>query len=170
MERSRVLLEFLDEREETGMKITEKAAYIKGLLEGLELDPQDKQTKVLKALVDLVNEMAEEVSELEQCYDDVCDQIDAIDEDLSGVEDLLYEDFEDDESCNCGSCGSDDTAYEVTCPTCGMTIGLDEDSLNDGGITCPGCGENLEFDYDEDELDEKQSDADNEDEAPADDN
>ena len=28
------------------MKLTEKAAYIKGLLEGLELDPNDKQTKV----------------------------------------------------------------------------------------------------------------------------
>ena len=143
------------------MKLTEKAAYIKGLLDGLELDPQDKQTKVLKALVDLVNEMAEEVTELEQCYDDVCDQIDAIDEDLSGVEDLLYEDEDEDDSCGCSYCGSDDdTAYEVTCPTCGMTIGLDEDSLNDGGITCPGCGENLEFDYEEDELDEKQPDAD----------
>lgn len=138
------------------MKITEKAAYIKGLVDGLELDPQDKQTKVLKAIVDLVNEMAEEVVELEQCYDDVCDQIDALDEDLSGVEDLLYDDYEDDDSCSCGYCGDDaDTAYEVTCPTCGMTIGLDEDSLNDGGIECPGCGEKLEFDYDEDELDEK---------------
>lgn len=143
------------------MKLTEKAAYIKGLLEGLELDPQDKQTRVLKALIDLVNEMAEEVAELEQCYDDVCDQIDALDEDLSGVEDLLYEDYDDSNSCDCGYCGSgDDTAYEVTCPTCGMTIGLDEDSLNDGGITCPGCGENLEFDYDEDELDDKPEDDD----------
>ena len=138
------------------MKITEKAAYIKGLVDGLELDPQDKQTKVIKALVDLVNEMSEEIAELEQCYDDVCDQIDALDEDLSGVEDLLYDDLEDDESCDCSYCTDDgDTAYEVTCPTCGMTIGLDEDSLNDGGIECPGCGENLEFDYDEDELDEK---------------
>ena len=54
------------------MNITEKAAYIKGLAEGLELDPKDKNTKVLKALIDLVQEMAEEVSDLEQCYDDVC--------------------------------------------------------------------------------------------------
>ena len=79
------------------MKLTEKAAYIKGLLEGLELDPNDKQTKVLKALTDLVNEMADELCQLEQCYDDVCDQIDALDEDLLGVEDLIYDD-EDDES------------------------------------------------------------------------
>ena len=141
------------------MKLTEKAAYIKGLIEGLELDPNDKQTKVLKALTDLVNEMADELCQLEQCYDDVCDQIDALDEALSGVEDLIYDD-EDENECGCGFCksGSDDTAYEVTCPTCGTTIGLDEESLNDGGIDCPNCGETLEFDYDEDELDDKTDD------------
>ncbi len=137
------------------MKITEKAAYIKGLAEGLELDPKDKQTKVLKALIDLVNEMAEEISELEQCYDDVCDQIDALDEDLAGVEDLLYEDEDDEEGCSC-SCSTDDTAYEVTCPTCNTVIGLNEDDLGEGSMTCPSCGELLEFDYDEDELDEQE--------------
>ena len=60
------------------MKITEKAAYIKGLAEGLELDPKDKLTKVVKSLIDLVQEMSETITELEQCYDDVCDQIDAL--------------------------------------------------------------------------------------------
>ncbi|MBQ9461725.1 MAG: hypothetical protein IJU51_07430 [Clostridia bacterium] len=137
------------------MKITEKAAYVKGLVEGLELDPKDKQTKVFKALVDLVNEMAQEISELEQCYDDVCDQIDALDEDLAGVEDALYEDDDDEDDFDgvC-SCGCDDAAYEVTCPTCGTVIGLNEDDLGQGGMTCPKCGETLEFDYDEDELDD----------------
>lgn len=136
------------------MNITQKAAYVKGLVDGLELDPQDKKTKVFNALVELVNDMAEEIAQLEQCYDDVCDQVDALDEDLSGVEDLLYDEY-DGEDCGCGYCGTDDdTAYEVTCPTCGKTIGLNEDSLNDGGITCPNCGETLEFDYDEDELDD----------------
>lgn len=143
------------------MELTEKAAYIKGLLEGLELDPKDKQTKVINALVELVNDMAAEISELEQCYDDVCDQIDALDEDLSGVEDIIYDDYCDEdecgEECDCSSCtgADDDMCYEVTCPTCGTTISLGEDSLLDGGIDCPSCGEQLEFDYDEDELDDE---------------
>ena len=46
------------------MKITEKAAYIKGLAEGLELDPKDKLTKVVKSLIDLVQEMSETITEL----------------------------------------------------------------------------------------------------------
>ncbi len=138
-----------------GMDIRERAAYVKGLFDGMELDLSDKQNKVLKALIDLVDEMAEEVSQLNQSYDDVCDQIDALDEDLSGVEDLLYDEYDDEEECDCGYCtGGEENAYEVTCPTCGTTIGLDEDSLNEGGIVCPKCGETLEFDYDEDELDD----------------
>ncbi|MGN1457629.1 MAG: CD1247 N-terminal domain-containing protein [Acutalibacteraceae bacterium] len=142
------------------MELTEKAAYIKGLVDGLNLDANDKQTKVIKALVELVNEMAEEISNLEQCYDDVCDQIDAIDEDLSGVEDIIYDEDYDDDMCNCSSCNDldDDMQYEVTCPTCGTTIGLDEDSLNDGSIVCPCCNEELEFDYDKDELDDEEDD------------
>jgi len=137
------------------MDISEKAAYVKGLFDGMELDMNDKQNKILKALIDVVNDMAEEVSQLDQCYDDVCDQIDALDEDLSGVEDMLYDDEDESSYCDCGLCNNEDgNAYEVTCPTCGEVIGLDEDSLNDGGITCPKCGETLEFDYDEDELDD----------------
>lgn len=142
------------------MNLTKKAAYIKGLVEGLELDPKDKQTKVLKALVDLVNEMADEIVQLEQSYDDVCDQIDAIDEDLAGVEDLLYDEYDDDDTCECGYCSSgddSDMAYEVVCPSCGTEIGLTEDLLNEGGIECPKCGEALEFDYDEDELDDTEN-------------
>ena len=137
------------------MDISEKAAYVKGLFDCMELDMNDKQNKILKALIDVVNDMAEEVSQLDQCYDDVCDQIDALDEDLSGVEDMLYDDEDESSYCDCGLCNNEDgNAYEVTCPTCGEVIGLDEDSLNDGGITCPKCGETLEFDYDEDELDD----------------
>jgi len=141
------------------MDISEKAAYVKGLFDGMELDMNDKQNKILKALIDVVNDMAEEVSQLDQCYDDVCDQIDALDEDLSGVEDMLYDDEDESSYCDCGLCNNEDgNAYEVTCPTCGEVIGLDEDSLNDGGITCPKCGETLEFDYDEDELDDDSED------------
>lgn len=148
------------------MELIKKAAYIKGLVDGLELDPNDKQTKIINALVELVNDMASEISDLNQCYDDVCDQIDALDEDLSGVEDAIYdvldEDYEDDDlsSCDCSACNpsDDDMIYEVVCPVCEETINLGEETLLKGGITCPKCGEILEFDYDSDELDENTDD------------
>ena len=141
------------------MQLSEKAAYVKGMIDGLELDPTDKQTKVFKLIADLLGDMAQEIKDLEECYDDVCDQVDAISEDLAGVEDIISEDWDDDEPFCCsgsGECG--EMAYEVTCPTCGNVEYLDEDSLNEGSITCSKCGELLEFDYNEDELDDSSTD------------
>lgn len=140
------------------MKLSERASYIKGLIDGLELDPTDKQTKVFKLIAELLGDMAEEIGELEQCYDDVCDQIDGIGEDLAGVEDVIYDEAYGD-SFDCSNyTGSEETAYETVCPSCETTIGLTEDSLNMGSIKCPNCGEVLEFDYDPDELDGDEED------------
>ena len=142
------------------MQISEKAAYVKGLIEGLELDPKDKQTKVFKLIADLLGDMAQEIKDLEQCYDDVCDQLDGVSEDLAGVEDIIYDEDYDNGSISFGSDGlNDEYSYEVTCPTCGNIEYLSEDSLNEGSITCSECGEVLEFDYSEDELDASDDDA-----------
>ena len=43
----------------------------------------------------------------------------------------------------------DDELYEVTCPTCGDTILLDESIIDEGSMNCPNCDELLEFDYNE---------------------
>ena len=43
------------------MKITEKAAYLKGLADGLELDNTTKEGKLIAALLDMVGALADEV-------------------------------------------------------------------------------------------------------------
>ncbi len=153
------------------MELIEKAAYIKGLVDGMGLDANDKTTKIINAIVDAIQDIAEDVSDLEQSYDDVCDDIDEIKDEVSILEDSVYSDYEDEDdyneyygagsSCNCPSCeiadNDDEAGYEVTCPTCGNTIALGEDELLEGGIDCPKCGESLEFDYDEDESDNEAS-------------
>ena len=65
------------------MKLTEKAAYIKGLMEGLDLDADKKEVKLIKALVDLVDDLALTVTDLDEDLDQVYDELDAIDEDLT---------------------------------------------------------------------------------------
>lgn len=131
------------------MDIREKAAYVKGLLDGLELDKNDKQTKLLTAVVALLQDMAEDISDLEQSYDDVCDQYDALDETVSEIAEYCFddEDFDDDGEDS----DEDNVEYEFTCPTCGKTSYIDEESFNFGGMTCPNCGETLEFDFSDDE-------------------
>ena len=126
------------------MTISEKVAYIKGLAEGLELDSNDKNSKVLKAIIELLEDVALTVEDLEDGCAELCEQIDAVDEDLSNLEDYVYDDEEDYEDEDF----EDDEVYEVTCPACNDIVYLDEDMLAEGEIACPNCGTNLEYDFD----------------------
>ena len=126
------------------MTISEKVAYIKGLAEGLELDSNDKNSKVLKAIIELLEDVALTVEDLEDGCAELCEQIDAVDEDLSNLEDYVYDDEEDYEDEDF----EDDEVYEVTCPACNDIVYLDEDMLAEGEIACPNCGTNLELDFD----------------------
>ena len=133
------------------MTVTEKAAYLKGLAEGLNLDPDKSETKLINAMIDVIDEMALSIADLEDSLDMVVEQLDAVDEDLSEVEDYLFE--EDDDEC-AGCCGSGDY-FEVECPACGETICLDESVLDEEAIECPACGETLEFDFDDEDEDDE---------------
>lgn len=137
------------------MTLTEKAAYIKGLADGLSLDADKPETKIINALLDLVDDMALSVCDLEDELALVGEQVDAVDEDLDALESYVYDD--DDCDCcddDCDCC--DDDFFEVECPACGEIINVDEGILESGSIQCPNCNENLEFDieYEEDEDEE----------------
>ncbi len=136
------------------MTVTEKAAYLKGLAEGLNLDENKPETKLINKMLDVIDELALAVEDLDEQVDMLIEQVDAVDEDLAELEDFVFEDYdEDDDCCGCSGCGEDDY-FEVECPACGETICLDESVLDEESIECPNCGETLEFDFDVDEDDE----------------
>ncbi len=136
------------------MTLTEKAAYIKGLAEGLSLDASKPETKIINALIDLVDDIALSVCDLEDELVLVGEQVDAVDEDLDALESYVYDD--DDCDCCCDDCCDDeDEFFEVECPACGEVINVDEGILESGSIECPNCGENLEFDIEYDEEDDE---------------
>ncbi len=135
------------------MGINEKAAYLKGLADGLKLDADKDVNKLLLAVVDTISEMAELVDEIDMDLADFTDQLDAVDESLADLEEYVYEECDcgcDDDDC----CGGGEELYEVVCPSCGETITVDDGILEDGGCECPACGESLEFDFDLDDIDE----------------
>lgn len=130
------------------MNLTEKIAYIKGLTEGLSLDEKKDEVKVLNAIIDLLDDMALTVADLEDATDELGEYVEVLDKDLGDVEQLVF-DADDDCCCDddCDCCGDDEEYYEVTCPTCGETVCVNDEVLDEGGIECPNCGENLEFDF-----------------------
>ena len=149
------------------MTLTEKTAYLKGLMEGLNTDD-----KVIAAIADILSDMAAEIAGLQSDVDELTEVVDVIDEDLGEVEKDLYEIDEDDDDCCCDDDDDEDyddiyddddddeelfddeELYEVTCPTCGDTICLNAAMIEDGSINCPNCNELLEFDLDDIEEDE----------------
>ncbi|HWP52254.1 MAG TPA: hypothetical protein VN626_11225 [Clostridia bacterium] len=140
------------------MTVTERVAYLKGLTEGLDLDTTSKEGKLLSAIIDVLDDIAFEVSDLQEVVGELGEQIDMIDEDLDGLEEIVYDDEEcDDDDCDCCEDGD---LYEIVCPSCGDSIYLDEDMVEEGEMDCPNCGEHLEFDFDEDEIEQDETEGD----------
>ncbi len=139
------------------MSNSERASYIRGLMDGMELDPNAKETKIFNAIMELLSELCTSVDELEDEVDGIADQLDEVDEDLGTLESEYY--GIDKDGCGCGGhhhqggcgCGHHHAEFEVICPSCGETIGLTEEMLDEDSMVCPNCGETLEFDFDEDE-------------------
>ena len=137
------------------MDICEKIAYIKGLAEGLGIEDTTKEGKVLNAIIDLLEDITEEICDIEDGCDELMEQIDAVDEDLASLEEIIYEDDEDD-CCDCDCdcdcdddcCCGEDEVYEIECPVCNDLIYLDGEMLEEEGMVCPNCGTDLEFDFD----------------------
>ena len=61
------------------MTNSERASYIRGLMDGLELDPSAKETKVLNAIVELLDDLCLSVEELDEGLDELAEQVDEID-------------------------------------------------------------------------------------------
>ena len=147
------------------MTISEKSAYLKGLMDGLKLSTETDEGKMIAAIVDLLGDLTRKVTDIEDTTIAISDELDEIEEDLDAIEDFImdededdYEDEEDfdwddeDEEYEEGfDFGDEDTTiYEVQC-VCGEVINFDEETLEEGSIICPNCGETLEFDVEEDE-------------------
>ena len=137
------------------MTLSEKSAYLKGLMEGMKLDTETNEGKLISEIISMLQDVAENVSDLEEVVDCISDELDCIEEDLDNIDDYLMDDddeedgFMDDDGADFDS--DDDTMYEVTCQKCGEVLHLDEETLLNDSVDCPKCGEPLEFEFDEDD-------------------
>ena len=148
------------------MTISEKSAYLKGLMDGLKLNTEADEGKMIAAIVDMLGDLARKVTDIEDTTIAISDELDEIEEDLDAIEDFSMDSDEEDwdeededeewdeeedgeEGFDFGD--EDSIIYEVTC-ACGTVISFDEETLEEGSIICDNCGETLEFSLeDEDE-------------------
>ena len=152
------------------MTISEKSAYLKGLMDGLKLNTESDEGKMIAAIVDLLGDVTKRVTDIEETTIAISDELDEIEEDLDAIEDYILDDEDDFEDLDEDELDWDDedeldeedpeegfefgdedsTIYEVEC-ACGEIIDFDEETLEKGSIVCPSCGETLEFSLEDEE-------------------
>ena len=157
------------------MTISEKSAYLKGLMDGLNLNTETNEGKMIAAIVDLLGDVTRRLTDVEETTIAISDELDEIEEDLDAIEDFILDEdeYDDDEDWDDEEDDEDDwddededyeegfdfgdpdtTIYEVEC-ACGSIINFDEETLEEGSIVCPNCGETLEFSLEDEDEDEE---------------
>ena len=156
------------------MTISEKSAYLKGLMDGLNLNTETNEGKMIAAIVDLLGDVTRRLTDVEETTIAISDELDEIEEDLDAIEDFILDedDYDDDEDWDDEDEDEDwddededyeegfdfgdpdTTIYEVEC-ACGSIIDFDEETLEEGSIVCPNCGETLEFSLEDEDEDEE---------------
>ena len=130
------------------MTISEKVAYLKGLAEGLDLDTQkSKEGKLISVMIGILEEVALSIEDLEENALALGEEIDALSDDLSDVESVVFDEDEDDMEDD----DEEEDFFEVECPTCEEPLVIDEEALAEGIIVCPNCDSKFSLDLTEDD-------------------
>lgn len=120
-------------------ELTNRAAYLKGLADGMKLDTEKNEGKLFAEIIDILNDMAVAVESLDAEQGFLADQIEELDEEIEVIGNEVFDEYYDAE---------DDEEFEIRCQGCGENIIVTTEDLMDGEILCPSCGETIEFDFD----------------------
>jgi len=75
----------------------EKIAYLNGLLDGMDIDNNNsKEGKALLLVSEILEDIVSIVEDLDVEQEEMEDYVTAIDEDLSSIENEIFEDLDDD--------------------------------------------------------------------------
>ena len=132
------------------MTISEKVAYLKGLAEGLNLDTEkSKEGKLISVMIGILEEIGLSIEDLEENTQALGEEIDVLSDDLSDVEDVVFDEDEDEDE---DDEDYDDDWFEVECPTCEEPLVIDDKALADGMIQCPDCHDKFALDLSDDTV------------------
>jgi ribosomal protein S27E len=112
--------------------VKEKVAYLKGLIDGADFMAKDEKGHAIwEQMMTVFEEIGDSLEVMERNQSEMESYLEAVDEDLSDLEDEIYEDEDEDEGY-----------VEIECPKCHETVYFDENLLDEDEveITCPNCG------------------------------
>lgn len=120
--------------------LTERAAYLKGLADGMKLDCESNEGKLLNEIITLLGDITGEIEAIDDEQGFIADKIDEIDESI----DILCEEVFDEEIYEYDE---DDEEFAIKCEKCGNDVFLAYDDLDADDLACPFCGEPIEIEF-----------------------
>lgn len=144
------------------MTVNEKIAYLKGLMEGLDFEPDTPEKRILSLVVEIIGDMCEVDDSISDRMDNLEEYISEIDSDLGDVEEVLCEcppeppfdpneylsDFDDlDDLDDLDDINDDELDDLDELEELDEYDDDDEDEEDDTfSVECPECGEEVYFD------------------------
>ena len=133
------------------MTLSEKAAYLKGLMEGMKLSTETDEGKMIAAIVELLGDVTKTLGDVQETTIAISDELDEIEDDLDAIEDFIMS-MDEDEYDEDDEEEYDDDWFEVECPNCDEVLVVDEDALEEGYIKCPNCESEYSLDLSDDTV------------------
>ncbi len=123
--------------------LSDRVSYLKGLAEGLKLDTEKNEGKLIEKILEALSDITAEIASIREDHEDLSSYVEAIDNDLSDLEDAVLEDGDLEEDEEDGE-DEDDSVVEYTCPHCGEEMTFEVDSFDfDEDYLCPNCHQPL---------------------------
>lgn len=121
-------------------ELTNRAAYLKGLADGMKLNTETDEGKLLSEIIGFLNDAAAEIAAIDDEQGFIADKIDDMDEEITVIGNEVFDDYDELDDY-------DDDEVQIHCDNCGEEIVLSGEDLMDGEIICPNCGETIELDF-----------------------
>ena len=124
-------------------KLTDRISYLRGLAEGMKLNPEKDSHRLILGILDVLGEVGDSFEALADSHAELSEYVESIDEDLADLEADLYDD-EDEEAADGDEEEPLESTIEYECPHCGAKIEIDPDDVDfDEESLCPECGKDL---------------------------
>ncbi len=120
--------------------LTNRAAYLKGLADGMKLDAETNEGKLLNEIIALLGDITEEIEMIDDEQGFVADKLDDIDDSI----DILCEEVFDEEIYEYDD---EDEDYAIKCEKCGKDVFLSYEDFECDDLACPYCGEPIEIEF-----------------------
>ena len=130
-------------------KLTDKISYLRGLAEGMKLNPEKDSNRLILGILDILGEVGDSFDALAEAQGELSDYVESIDEDLADLEADIY-DEEDGDFPDGGDEDEEDEEEESSgplmyeCPHCHAQVELEPEELDlEKDQPCPHCGKEL---------------------------